>query len=100
MNNKILSLLGFASKAGKLSFGFDAAITAAKSGKAKLIVIAEDISPKSCKEAMFFADKENVKYLILKGIDIMAVSKAVGRKCGVIAVNDSGFANACLEAYM
>lgn len=100
MNSKILSLLGFAAKAGKLSFGFEAAVTAIKSGKSNLVIIAEDISPKSRKEMLFFAEKGDTKHIVLKGIDIKAVSDAVGRKCGIISVNDSGFANACLEAYM
>ena len=97
MNNKILTLLGFASKAGKLSFGFDSSVTAMKTGKSKLIVIAEDISQKSRKEAHFFADKSKVKFNDLEGIDIKAVADAVGKKCGIISVNDENFAKACLN---
>ena len=39
--------MGFASKAGKLSYGFDATIFSAKSKKAKLIAVSEEISEKS-----------------------------------------------------
>lgn len=97
MNKKVLTLLGFASKAGKLSFGFDSSVTAIKSGKSRLILIAEDISPKSRKEALFFADKGKVKYKDLEGIDIKALSDAVGKKCGIISVNDVQFAKALFE---
>lgn len=95
MNNKILTLLGFAAKAGKLSFGFEAAVSAVKTGKSRLVLTASDISAKSRKEINFFADKGNIKHITLEGIDIKAVSDAVGRKCGIISVNDSGFADAC-----
>lgn len=99
MNNKTLTLLGFAAKAGKLSFGMDAAAKSLKSGKAFLAVAAEDISEKSQKETAFFAGKNQVDFLVLKGFDIKTVSDAVGRRCGIVTINDSGFADAFLKAY-
>ena len=50
---KALTLLGFAAKAGKLSFGMDAAVKTLKSGKAFLAVAAYDVSDKSRKEIAF-----------------------------------------------
>lgn len=47
---------------------------------------------------LFFSDKNNIKTTILKGVDIQTVSNAVGKKCGIISVNDNGFADALLEA--
>lgn len=94
MNNKILSLLGFATKAGKLGFGFEACVQSIKSSKSQLVLVAEDISLKSLKEIRFFAEKKNIKYFILKGIDIKALSAAIGRKCGIVSVNEVGFAKA------
>ena len=98
MNNKILSLLGFASKAGKLSFGFDKASQMLKSKKASLIVIAADVSEKSAKEIRFFAEKSNTECISLKDVTISELSGAVGKQCGILSVNDEGFANACLNA--
>jgi ribosomal protein L7Ae-like RNA K-turn-binding protein len=98
LNSKILSLLGFATKAGKLSFGYEACVSTLKANKAKLVVVAEDISEKSFKEITFFALKADVKYIRTEGISIKALSDAVGRKCGIIAVNDKGFADALLKA--
>ena len=43
LNNKMLTLLGFAAKAGKLSFGMDAAAGSLKAKKACLAVAAEDV---------------------------------------------------------
>lgn len=94
LNEKILTLLGFAAKAGKLSFGFDAVTGSVKAGKARLAVIASDVSAKTTKEIIFHCDKASVKVISLNGLDIKTISHAVGRKCGVISVNDSGFANA------
>ena len=69
-NNKILTLLGFAAKSGKLSFGFDTCVSAIKSAKSKLIVVSSEISAKTQKEIHFFSDKANVKCILLKNIDI------------------------------
>ena len=98
LNNKILSLLGFAAKAGKLSYGFEATLWSVKTAKARLLAVAEDISPKSRKEMHYYADKYNVKITVLEGIDIKTVSDAVGKKCGIVAVLDRGFADAILKA--
>ncbi len=97
--NKILSLLGFAAKAGKLSYGYEAVISSIRLKKSRLVIIAKDISAKSQKEALFFAQKASVKNLILEGITIKDLSDAVGRKCGIISVNDNGFADALQKAY-
>lgn len=96
MKDKILSLLGFASKAGKLSFGTHATEWAIHGGKAKLVLAANDISEKSIKELKFKAsDKIPVKVLL--EIDIDTLSKKVGKSCGIVSINDDGFATALLE---
>ena len=91
--------MGFASKAGKLSYGFDASVISAKSKKAKLIVVSEEISSKSSKEIQFYSQKYNIDFILLEGMDIQTVSEAVGRKCGIVSVNDKGFAEAILKVY-
>lgn len=96
-SEKILSLLGFAAKAGKLSFGTHATTFAIESGKAKLVLAAADISEKSVKELRFKADKQNIKVLILSGISTADLSKRVGKNCGIVAVNDGGFADAIMK---
>lgn len=98
MNDKILTLLGFATKAGKLSYGFDAVKTALAQSKSKLVLIANDLSQKSQKEVVFFADKFKTKVLVLQSYDMGTLSHAVGRKCGIISVNDSSFADGVLSA--
>ncbi len=97
MNSKTLTLLGFAAKAGKLSFGMDSAKTALKQGKARLIVVASDISAKSLKEIKFFADGK-VEVLELKS-DIETLSHAVGKRCGIISLNDKGFSQSIIKEH-
>lgn len=91
MTNKILTLLGFAAKAGKLSFGMDSSVEAVKKNKSKLIITAFDLSEKSLKEINFHAQKNNVRVVTLDDCNIEALSHAVGKKCGILSVNDIGF---------
>ena len=93
-SEKILSLLGFAAKAGKLSFGTHATTFAIEAKKAKLVIAAEDISEKSVKELKFKAAKQNIEVLVLDGISTAVLSKRVGKSCGIVAVTESGFADA------
>ena len=100
MSNKTLTLLGFASKAGKLSYGFSAVLESLNQNKVRLIIAALDLSPKTLKEAVFHAEKKKIEVLTLKTADIFVLSKAIGRKCGVVAVNDDGFAKAIKEDFL
>ncbi|MGN1320924.1 MAG: L7Ae/L30e/S12e/Gadd45 family ribosomal protein [Acutalibacteraceae bacterium] len=97
MNNKVLTLLGFAAKANKLSYGFDAVYTALSKKKSKLVLIAYDVSPKSKKEVLFFSDKFKTKAVVLDEYDMETVSHAVGHKCGIISVNDISFSDGLLS---
>ncbi len=97
MENKILTLLGFASKSGKLGYGFSQSLEALNRSKAMLIITALDVSPKSKKEIGFYAQKKSVDLWDLKNTNILELSNAVGHKCGIISVNDQGFAKAIKE---
>ncbi len=97
MNDPILSLLGFAAKAGKLSYGTHATEFAIESAKAKLVIAAADISEKSVKEIKFRADKKQIPVIILKTTDKQTLSARIGKNCGIVAVNDGGFAAAVLK---
>ena len=98
MNDKILTLLGFATKAGKLSYGFDAVKTSLSQNKSKLVLIANDVSSKSKKEVLFFGDKFKTEVYVLNEYNMEIISHAVGKKCGIVSVNDSSFATGLLSA--
>ena len=91
VKDKVCALLGFASKAGALKYGFARATEAVKCNKAKAVFFATDISAKSRKEILFFCDKHAVGAYELKGIGIEELSGAVGKKCGVAALTDDNF---------
>ncbi|MBR5121106.1 MAG: ribosomal L7Ae/L30e/S12e/Gadd45 family protein [Oscillospiraceae bacterium] len=93
MNDKVLGLLGFASKSGNLSFGMDSTKESLAKAKTKLILVAADISPKSLKEITFFADKHG-KEVISVEYSSDTLASATGRKGGILSVNDEGFAKA------
>lgn len=96
MNSKMLTLLGFAAKAGKLCYGMDTATAAVKGKKSRLVITAADISEKSRKEIQFYGAKFNTE-VILSDINIDELSHAVGKRCGIISVNDEGFAKAIMD---
>lgn len=83
--------MGFASKAGALRFGAANSAEAVRRRLAKSVFFAEDISAKSRKEIMFHCEKYNIGAFELKGVDICRLSKAVGKKCGVVALTDDNF---------
>lgn len=97
MKAKVLTLLGFAAKSGNLSYGFSASKEAISRKKSRLILIASDISEKSKKEIIFTANQSNISFLTLDDTDIFELSNAVGHKCGIISVNENGFAKAIKE---
>ncbi len=96
MNEKILTLLGFARKAGRLAVGTQATTTSIERGKACLALVAGDISGKSAKEIRFLCDKKSIKFAVLP-FDTYDITKAIGTRAGIIAVEDDGFAQAIAE---
>ena len=96
MNNPLLNLLGLAIRAGRLSTGYPKSAESAKAGKAKLLIVASDISAKTAKEAAFVCGKSNIPCHV---IDVTSeeLSHAIGIKSGVVSVDDAGFAKKALS---
>ncbi|MGI6270048.1 MAG: L7Ae/L30e/S12e/Gadd45 family ribosomal protein [Candidatus Howiella sp.] len=94
-NDPLLSMLGIARKAGKLSVGTEAAHEAVKKRKSHLVVVAADISQKSEKELRYAARETNIPVRRIQQ-DIFAVSHAIGTKAGILSVDDKGLAEAVL----
>lgn len=97
MSSKILTLLGFASKAGKLSYGMSDSLISLKKGTSQMVISASDTSEKSKKELIFHAQKYNTEYFVFNNFTAETLSHSVGRRCTVISVNDKGFADAVLK---
>ena len=93
MEDKILGLLGIARRAGHAVIGFDAVKAALLTGKARLVLLAADCSPKTEKELRFAASRRPCPLLKLSA-DKAAVSAALGlqKPVAAVATDDRGFA--------
>jgi ribosomal protein L7Ae-like RNA K-turn-binding protein len=96
MNDPLLNLLGLAMRAGRLSAGYLKSSEAAASGKARLIIVASDISAKTAKEADFVGGKHNIPCRRVE-YPSERISHAIGIKSGVVSINDDGFAKKALS---
>lgn len=98
MEHRELSLLGLARRAGKLELGFDAAASAARNKKARLLLAAGDISEKTFKNLRYEGERAGVPVLRLK-TDMAETGRACGvKRAGVLAVTEPGFAKALQNA--
>ncbi len=96
MNNKALSMLGIATKAGKTVTGEFATEKAVKEGSAYLVVVAEDASDNTKKKFRNMCEYYQVTLMIF------ADKNALGNACGKefrasLAVIDEGLANAVMK---
>ena len=94
--NKVLSLLGLSARAGKVASGEFAAETAVKSGKAALVIVAEDASANTKK---LFHDKCSFYEVPVFDYGTKeTLGHAIGKEFRAsVAVLDSGLANAIIS---
>ncbi len=96
MNDRILSLLGICRRAGKLVIGAEPSIESITKKKSQLIIYANDFSRKSAKPVLEASHKNNVRtYSVNRCKD--EISLAVGKLCGVMSVEDKGFAEKLVQ---
>lgn len=96
MHSKILSMIGLARRAGKLSMGHDMTLESLKKRKAKLIVFCSDVSPRLINEF----EKRNSNVPIIKSdITMDEVHFSVGKKVGVMTVDDENFSKRLIELF-
>ena len=95
-NNKVLSLLGLATKAGKVASGEFSTEKSVKTGKGFLVLAADDASQNTRKKFQNMCDFYEVP------IYFIANKEELGRFCGKefrasLAVQDENFAKAMLK---
>lgn len=96
MNDRLLSFLGICRRARRLTIGAEAAVESMNRGKSELIIYARDFSRSSLKPVLEAAHRHSVKTLELnRGKDELSV--ALGKLCGVMSVEDKGFADKLCE---
>lgn len=89
--NKTLSLIGLATKAGKTASGEFSTEKEVKSGKAKLVIVAEDASENTKKKFRNMCDYYQVPVFFYGDKDTLG--HAMGKEFRAsLAVTDEGFA--------
>lgn len=92
----ISGIISICRKAGKLVMGMDEVKSCCRSGKAKGVITACDLSPKSLKEIAFVCDEEGVT-LYQSSMTMNDFGAALGKVFGIIAITDSGFMKAAAK---
>ena len=96
MRTKAMSLMGFAKKSGNLVSGVNTCSFAIAKGRARLVILTEDISAGSEKKIMKEIRKKGVPYIKYGTIDELShIAGESGRS--VFAVLDKGFAESILR---
>lgn len=95
MEDKLLHLLGIARRAGKLALGTEAARDALRRRRAVLLLLASDLSPRTVSGLSAEAESAGVRAQGLRAT-MDELGAALGKRAGVIAVNDRGFAKKLL----
>ncbi|MCR4908812.1 MAG: ribosomal L7Ae/L30e/S12e/Gadd45 family protein [Lachnospiraceae bacterium] len=92
-NDRVLSLLGLAAKAGKVVSGDFSTLEAIKSRKAFLVILAEDASKNTAKK---FGDKTSYyRVPLIRYATVETLAHAIGKDMrSVAALTDQGFADA------
>ena len=98
MREKVLSLLGLMRRANAIAVGEVNTGSAARAGKAKLLLLAADASENARHRAEGFAAGRNVPLLSLP-VTKEELASALGLSGGsMAAITDLGFANTLLKA--
>ena len=94
--DKVLSLLGLARRAGRIRSGGEQTVEAIRKGNCRAVVIAKDASERSIKQIRDKCNYRNIPYVMYADRDTLgACIGQTGRSC--IAVCDDGLAAAILE---
>jgi len=92
--DKALAMLAMARKAGALEIGEESTGAAARSGRAKLLLLAADASDNALRRASGFSASSGVPLIRLK-LTKNELAAGLGKHgCSMIAVMDLGFAAA------
>ncbi len=98
MNDRLLGMLGLCVRAGKVAFGVFLTEKAIDEGRAKLVVMAEDIGQSNKRKIEAKCKNENIKAIFYSTKE--ELSRASGKKdVPVICIYDEGFAAAIVKIY-
>lgn len=96
-SSKIIGMLGFARRAGKVTFGFDACVKNMRDNKAKAVFFSNDASDRTFTKISEECKRLNVSSAVFP-FDKEILGRAIGRDgVAVTAVTDKSFADRLLE---
>ena len=96
MNNNKTGIITICKKAGKLAVGMDMVKKVCSEGSAAAVFITTDISEKSFKEVRYICARNSVQlYRLEMTMDDMWYG--LGKKAGIVAMTDNGFAKSCAK---
>lgn len=94
--NKVYRLLGLATRAGQISFGFESVLDTIRKNKAKLVIVATDSSDRTKSNIKQASYEKNVPFRIYG--DIETISKNIGKENkAIVAIKDTNFAKEILK---
>ena len=98
MQNKYMSMLGLARRAGRLAMGHDMALDSIRRKKAKLLLFTSDASPRLKEEFSRASERFLPQLLCVTVSETMDdIHRAAGYRAGVMCVTDIHFADRIIE---
>ncbi len=90
---KVLSMIGFARRAGAVCKGHDAVVKSVVNKKAKCILICSDVSEKRVSEITTLCKNHQISVpLYFMNFDMNALYFSTGMRCGIVSIEDANFA--------
>ena len=97
-NDKVISMLGLARRAGELSMGHDMAEQAIVKKKARLLLFCSDVSPRLINELEKTVQKHNARVTVVKTAYTMDdIHYSIGYRAGVMTVNNENISNRIIQ---
>lgn len=90
--SSLMGLLTMARRAGKVKMGMDMTKDAVKNGEAKAVLVADDVSEKSLKEVKYVCKRYGGVEIYSMGLSMEEIGYDLGKKVGIVALCDKGFA--------
>ena len=96
-HDPILHLIGLARKAGRLEIGEEPVGAVCRARQAKLVLVAGDAAPNTCRRAAHFGEAGNVLWLSIPQTK-SELGWCLGRSsCAMLALTDVGLASALVK---
>lgn len=96
--DKLLSMLGLARRAGKLSMGHDMAEKAVKSHKAEIVLLCSDVSERLVREfEQAVSNAKSTARIFVTDITMEEIHFSLGYRAGVITLDDKNFSKRVIE---